>query len=154
MEQPHLRDWEFKHAGNLLHDEYAKRSTDDRQQRIAIISSTLDLIWSNFFEWIIFSELDGNVLDLIAKGEPPSGGRISQMYLDLLRQYYGSEERLAIDDNFSAEWMVESVPFASYEHQFWPPAMGQHVYSLKNYRPAKWARATQWTKHWGLAIWI
>jgi oligoendopeptidase F len=111
------------YTGNLLHDEYAKKSTDNREQRIGIISSTLDLIWSNFFEWIIFSELDVNVQDLMAKGEPPSGARISQMYLDLLREYYGPADRLAIDENFSAEWMVESVPFASYEHQFWPPAM-------------------------------
>ena len=45
------------------------------------------------------------------------------MYLDLLRQYYGPADRLAIGENCSAEWMVESVPFVSYEHQFWPPAM-------------------------------
>jgi oligoendopeptidase F len=39
----------------------------------------------------------------------------------LLRDYVGGEDK--VDNVFGTEWITYSIPFESYEYQFWPPAM-------------------------------
>jgi oligoendopeptidase F len=109
------------YVGNMLHDDYLARSAKDRRERIAYLVHQLDLIWQQYFRWVLVSELDAAVQAMIANGATPTGSQVSKMYLDLLRQYYG--DAVDVDDSFAREWMTFSVPFLSYEHQFWPPAM-------------------------------
>ena len=56
-------------------------------------------------------------------GQPPSGEQVSELYLRLLRQYYGGESGLDIKDSFATEWMSVRLPFASFETLNWPFAM-------------------------------
>jgi oligoendopeptidase F len=67
------------------------------------------------------SELDAQVQQLIKDGRTPNGIEISKLYLDLLRDYVGGEDK--VDNVFGTEWITYSIPFESYEYQFWPPAM-------------------------------
>lgn len=112
------------YVGNILHDDYLKDQATDRPERIAYLSHALQKLWREYFRWTIVAELEAGVQDLVMKGEPPTGAQVSQMYLDLLRQYYGQDKGIAtVDDVFAAEWMIFRVPFLSYEQDFWPPAM-------------------------------
>ena len=112
------------YAGNILHDDYIRAQATSGSQRIAYLVSALDSLKRNYFDWTLISELDAKVQDLIMKGDTPTGARISEIYLDLVRQYYERDGATGfVPEIFGAEWMIESVPFLSYEHQFWPPAM-------------------------------
>jgi len=71
---------------------------------------------------VLFSELDAKVEQLIRAGKTPTGAQVSQMYLDLLHDYFG-RGAVAVDEVFANEWIIlSSVPFESYEHQGWPVA--------------------------------
>jgi hypothetical protein len=52
-------------------------------------------------------------------------GCISELYLRLLRQYFGGESGIGIDidDSFATEWMSVRLPFGSFETLNWPFAM-------------------------------
>lgn len=111
-------------VGNMLHDDYLLRQTTNRDEQIAYLVHALDLIWRQYFRWTILSELDVRVQQLIIDGKTPSGRQISQIYLELLHEYVGNQPNQgSVDDVFGAEWMAFSVPFLSYEHQFWPAGM-------------------------------
>jgi len=111
-------------VGMMLHDDYLLRNAASQQEQIAYLVSSLDFAWRFYFRWTILAELDTKVQQLIIDGKTPSGRQISQMYLDLLREYFGGEQdKDSLDDIFAEEWMTFSVPFLSYEHQFWPAAV-------------------------------
>jgi oligoendopeptidase F len=78
-------------------------------------------MWNQYFRWVLASELDAQVQQLIKDGRTPNGIEISKLYLDLLRDYVGGEDK--VDNVFGTEWITYSIPFESYEYQFWPPAM-------------------------------
>ena len=112
------------YVGNILHDDYIRGQARNDKERIAYLVSSLDSLKRNYFDWTLITELDTRVQELVMKGDTPSGARISEMYLDLVRQYYERDDSTSfVPAIFGAEWMIESVPFLSYEHQFWPPAM-------------------------------
>jgi oligoendopeptidase F len=76
---------------------------------------------NRYFRWVLASELDARVQQLIKDGRSPSGTEISKIYLGLLREYVGGKDK--VDTVFATEWITYSIPFESYEYQFWPPAM-------------------------------
>ncbi len=104
----------------MLHDDYVRAHTQDVGERITYLIYSLDLLWSRFFRWTLVSDLDAQIEQRIIQGKTPSGKEISEMYLRLLHQYYGDEADV---DSFAEEWMLFPVPFLSYEHQLWVPAI-------------------------------
>jgi len=79
-------------------------------------------MWNQYLRWVLASELDARVQELIKDGRTPTGAEISKIYLGLLRDYVGGEDK--VDTAFGTEWITYSIPFESYEYQFWPPAIG------------------------------
>lgn len=109
-------------AAQTLYDDYLVDHAATRQEKIAYLLYSLDSQLKGFFRWVLFSELDAKVEQLISAGKTPTGTQVSQMYLDLLHDYFG-RGTVAVDDAFADEWIIlSSVPFESYEHQGWPPA--------------------------------
>jgi oligoendopeptidase F len=123
------------YIGEILHDDYLRSTASNRQERIAFLVNSLDLLWNQYFRWTLVAELDARIQELIIQGKAPSGAQISKMYLDLLREYAGPG--VAVDDAFAAEWMTFSIPFESYEHQFWPPAMAAAASIMEGVRTGK-----------------
>jgi oligoendopeptidase F len=109
------------YVGELLFDDYMIAHARDRQERIGCLMNSLDLMWNQYFRWVLASELDARVEQLIKDGRSPNGAEISTLYLTLLRDYVGGEDK--VDSAFGTEWITYSIPFESYEYQFWPPAM-------------------------------
>jgi oligoendopeptidase F len=110
------------YVGEMLHDDYLEAHTANRGERIAYLINALDLYWAQYFQWTLQAELDEKVQELIIEGKTPGGAQISQMYLQLLHDYFGRSPDV-VDNVYAAEWMTHRVPFGSYEHQFWPPAI-------------------------------
>jgi len=109
------------YIGEFLFDDYLLAHAQNRQERIACLVNSLDLIWNQYFRWVLASELDAQVQQLIKDGRSPNGSDISKIYLGLLRDYVGGEDK--VDAVFGTEWITYSIPFESYEYQFWPPAI-------------------------------
>jgi oligoendopeptidase F len=109
------------YIGEFLFDDYMLAHAENRQERVAYLVNSLDLIWNQYYRWVIASELDARVEQLIKDGRSPNGIEISKIYLGLLRDYVGGEDK--VDALFGTEWITYSIPFESYEYQFWPPAM-------------------------------
>ncbi len=109
------------YAGDLMFDDLMASRATDRRERLAALLYDLDLVWSHFFRWAVVSDFEARVQELVARGDTPTGARVSRLYLEVLREYYGPN--VLVDDALAAEWMTLSVPFLSYEDQFWPPAL-------------------------------
>jgi oligoendopeptidase F len=113
-------------AAQTLYDDYLVDRAATRQEKITYLLYSLDSQLKGLFRWVLFSELDAKVEQLISAGKTPTGTQVSQVYLDLLRDYYGHGRGTAVvddDDVFADGWMIFSgVPFESYEHQGWPVA--------------------------------
>jgi oligoendopeptidase F len=110
------------YVGNMLHDDYLAAHAANRWERIAYLVNALDLYWAQYFQWTLQAELDEKVQALIIDGKTPTGAQISQIYLQLLHDYFGQSPDV-VDNVYAAEWMTHRVPFASYEHLAWPPAI-------------------------------
>ena len=108
------------YVGDMLFDDLVRSRAKDRQTRIVDTVQALDLIWSNFFQTAVFTELDTRVQQLVRDGKAPSGTEISKMYLALLHEYAGAAR---VDDVLGGEWMIYDVSFFSFEHQFWAAAV-------------------------------
>jgi oligoendopeptidase F len=109
------------YAGDMLFDDYAESHSQNSGDQIASLIYALDLFRHHYFHWAMNSEFDARVQERIKKGDIPTGKTLSALYLQILREYYGPA--LSVDESFGKEWMINSVPFSSYEHQFWPAAM-------------------------------
>ena len=108
------------YVGDMLLDDYMIRNARSADERLSFLVSSADLLWARFFRWVIVAELDAAVEREIINGHTPSGNEVSVLYLQLLQDYYGKE---LVDDQQAQEWMTFSVPFLSYEHQFWASAI-------------------------------
>jgi oligoendopeptidase F len=109
------------YIGEFLFDDYMLAQARDRRGRIACLVNSLDLLWNQYFRWVVAAELDARVEQLIKDGRSPTGTEISKIYLNLLRDYVGGEDK--VDAVSGTEWITYSIPFESYEYQLWPPAM-------------------------------
>jgi oligoendopeptidase F len=112
------------YIGDMVTDDYMIANAQNRDERIAYYLAATDLLYRQYFRWALVCDLDRQLEHLIANGHIPSGARISNLFLDLSREYYGSDQGIVtIDSLYGTEWMTYAVPFLSYEHEFWPPAM-------------------------------
>jgi oligoendopeptidase F len=109
------------YVGDMLHDEYTAEHSDSAADRKIAEVHAVDFFRAHFLQWVLAADFDAQVEELVADGRTPDGERLSEIYLGLLREYYGPA--VAIDDDFGREWMINAVPFLSYEHQFWPAAV-------------------------------
>jgi len=106
----------FLDAGRFLYDDYLTDQAKNKQERLGLLITSLDRMANTYLRYVLTSEFEANAQDLILKGSPPTGKQLSQMYLDLLRQYYGHEKNiLMIDDFQAAQWIDIAVSFYSFE---------------------------------------
>lgn len=119
------------YAGRIIHDDYMANSASSLHEKIAMKMNSLFNAWRSYFNYVIFSEFEYTLQELVAKGEKPSGSEISTIYLDLLRDYYGHNTVMDIPDYLATNWITYALTFSSYEQMFWPPsyALGIHMAS-------------------------
>ena len=79
--------------------------TDDDQTRLFLLASFLDTMRTTLFRQTLFAEFELRMHEAVERGEPLTGESLSQLYLALLRKYYGHDEGVVrIDDRYGAEW--------------------------------------------------
>jgi len=97
---------EVASTGNeaLLIDHMLK-TIDNKEERLALLGNYLDGFKGTLFRQTQFAEFELKIHDLTEKGEALTGETFSELYLDILKKYYGHEEGvMVIDDQFAIEW--------------------------------------------------
>ena len=89
---------------NILLDHMLKNTTSD-EQRLFYLGHELENIRGTFFRQAMFAEFELRIHDLVDEGEALTGGRLTEIYGDLLKRYHGHDEGvMEIDDAFALEW--------------------------------------------------
>jgi oligoendopeptidase F len=89
---------------NLLFHHVLDRTKDDRT-RLFLLSSYLDTMRTTLFRQTLFAEFELRMHEAVERGEPLTGESLSQLYLGLLRKYYGHEQGVVtIAEPYGAEW--------------------------------------------------
>jgi oligoendopeptidase F len=87
----------------LLH--YMLSQTKDRDTRLFLLGSRLDDLRQTLFRQVLFAEFELRIHELAERGEPLTGEKLSQLYLGLLRDYYGDGQGVCrVDDLYGVEW--------------------------------------------------
>lgn len=111
-----IYDNAFLDAARFLYDDYLTDQASSEQERFAMLIASLDRLTNNYLRHVLASEFEAKAQDMILKGDAPTGKQLSQIYLDLLRQYYGHDKNIVtVDDTLAAQWMNIAVSFSSFE---------------------------------------
>ena len=87
----------------LLH--YMLDRTTDRDTRLFLLGSALDNLRTTLFRQTLFAEFEQKFHELEEKGEPLTGEKLTELYLGLLKQYYGDAEGVCkVNDLYGDEW--------------------------------------------------
>jgi oligoendopeptidase F len=89
---------------NLLFHKMLDEAKDD-DSRLFLLGSYLDGLRTTLFRQTLFAEFELRLHELAEKGEPVSGDALNEVYLGLLKKYYGHDENVVrIDDLYAVEW--------------------------------------------------
>jgi oligoendopeptidase F len=87
----------------LLHHMLGR--TKDPDTRLFLLGSSLDGLRTTLFRQTLFAEFELKVHEMGEKGEPITGERLSQLYLELARTYYGHDAGVCtVKDLYGVEW--------------------------------------------------
>ncbi len=89
---------------SLLVDHVLK-TTKDKQKRLSILGNQLETFRTTLFRQTQFAEFELRIHEMAEKGEALTGEKLSAIYLDILKTYYGAEKDVTtIDDLYAIEW--------------------------------------------------
>jgi oligoendopeptidase F len=88
----------------LLFDYMLKKVKDDNT-RLSMLMAWLDVFKGTLFRQTQFAEFELKIHEAVEKGKPLTGDDISELYMDILKKYYGSEKGFcALEKNLEMEW--------------------------------------------------
>jgi oligoendopeptidase F len=89
----------------LLIDYMLKQIKDD-DVRLSLLGSYLENIKGTVFRQTQFAEFELRIHEMAEKGEPLTGDVLNNVYYDIVKKYYGNDQKVCIvDDDIKAEWM-------------------------------------------------
>ena len=88
----------------LLLDSMLK-DTKDRETRLSLLGSRLENLRTTLFRQTMFAEFELRMHEIAERGEPLTGQKLTALYLDLVREYYGDKAGVCkVDDLYGVEW--------------------------------------------------
>ena len=86
----------------------------DEPTRLYLLGSYLDNLRTTLFRQTLFAEFELEIHRRVEKGEPLTGETLSELYLKLLRQYYGHDAGVcSVAETYGAEWAY--IPHMYYD---------------------------------------
>ncbi|MFC7685637.1 oligoendopeptidase F [Ureibacillus sp. GCM10028918] len=104
----------------LLFD-YLLKTTEDAQQKIYLLNHWLDGFRSTVFRQTMFAEFEHIIHELDRNGEALTSERLTEIYYDLNKQYFGEE--MTVDTEIGLEWA--RIPHFYYNYYVYQYATGQ-----------------------------
>ncbi|OUY01632.1 oligoendopeptidase F [Ponticaulis sp.] len=98
----------------ILLQEYMVEHAETREEKLFYLGQALESLRGTFFRQTMFGEFELAIHEAAEAGEPLTGSRFSEIYLDLLRRYHGEAEGvMSIDEPYGIEWAY--IPHFYYE---------------------------------------
>jgi oligoendopeptidase F len=89
---------------NLLFHRMLDNAKDDTE-RLFFLGSYLDNLRATLFRQTLFAEFELAIHEMVERGEPLTGENASQLYLKLVREYFGHDKGICkVDDLLAVEW--------------------------------------------------
>ena len=95
-------------------------STDDREEKLAILGSLLDLYKGTIYRQIMFAEFEQIAHELSEAGEVLTADLLCEKYYALNEKYFGGE--IVLDEEIAREWM--RIPHFYYNFYVYKYAVG------------------------------
>lgn len=123
---------------NLL-NQYLVEKTKDKQMKLFLLSSYLERMRTTIFRQTLFAEFELELHRMIERGEPVSGEKLSQLYLDITRKYYGHDQGICIVDDFIAhEWAwIPHFYYNYYVYQYATSQIYSTAFAMKVFKKEK-----------------
>jgi oligoendopeptidase F len=87
----------------LLH--HMLGQTKDKDTRLFLLGSYLDGLRTTLFRQTLFAEFELKIHELAEQGEPLTGEKMSELYLGLVKDYYGDAQGVCkVKDLYGVEW--------------------------------------------------
>jgi oligoendopeptidase F len=88
----------------LLMD-YILKTTNDTAIQISLLGHYLEEFRATLFRQTQFAEFELRIHETVEQGESLTGEKFSRIYLDILKKFYGHNEKICIiDDLYGVEW--------------------------------------------------
>jgi oligoendopeptidase F len=85
--------------------QYMLSQTKDKDTRLFLLGSRLDDMRQTLFRQVLFAEFELRIHELAEQGQPLTGEKLSELYLSLLREYYGDARGVCrVDALYGVEW--------------------------------------------------
>ena len=92
-------------ANEALLMDHVLKQIDDPQIKLSILGNYLENARATLFRQTQFAEFELKIHELAEKGESLTGEKFSEIYLEILKKYYGHEDGvMVIDDVYAIEW--------------------------------------------------
>ncbi|MER2027794.1 MAG: oligoendopeptidase F [Solibacillus sp.] len=104
----------------LLFDHLMK-TLDDDKQKIYLLNQWLDGFRGTVFRQTMFAEFEHMIHELDAKGESITSEKLTTIYYDLNKQYFG--DAMTVDEEIGLEWA--RIPHFYYNYYVYQYATGQ-----------------------------
>lgn len=107
-------------TNEALLTEYVIKTIKDPKKKLALLGSWIEGFRASLFRQTKFAEFELEANRIAERGEPLSGDTLNELYLRLLRKYYGHEEGVSmIKDTYASEWsMVPHFYIGFYTYQY------------------------------------
>ena len=92
-------------ANEALLMDYMLKTIDDKEEQLALLGNYLDNFRVTLFRQTQFAEFELKIHELTEKGESLTGDKFSELYMGILKKYYGHDQGVTvIDDQYAIEW--------------------------------------------------
>lgn len=104
---------------NLLFHYTLHRAGDD-STRLFLLGERLEGFRTTLFRQTLFAEFELRIHEMAEQGQPLTGDRLSALYLELLRRYYGHDQGVCgVDELYGNEWaFVPHFYYNFYVYQY------------------------------------
>ena len=103
-------------CNETLLNHYMVQNTKSDQEKLYLLGSYLELLRTTIFRQTLFAEFELKIHEMAEKGTPLTGEAMSELYYNLVKEYYGNDKGYCVvDPNIAYEW--EYIPhFINYTY--------------------------------------
>ena len=117
-------------VNELLLSRYMIEHSNSKEEKLFILNNLMELYRATIYRQTMFAEFEKKISDLIDKEEALTKDKLSSMYYDLNKFYFG--DSVVVDDEIRYEW--ERIPHFYYDFYVYKYATGLSAatYIVKN----------------------
>jgi oligoendopeptidase F len=107
-------------ANEMLLNDHLVKHAKTRDEKLFYLGEGVESVRGTFFRQVMLAEFELAIHEEIEAGRPLSGARMSELYLAILRKYYGEAEGvMRIDPAYGIEWAyIPHFYFNFYVYQY------------------------------------